>query len=463
MGEEQGNMRLLRSGGLLAGAVLLVGCLVGHPVRAQNAICPMTIAGGQTGIFFDQHNSCTNGDKTGNVGAFSNTALASEALGELSQSSTQDSTRAAMGSIAERRATEQQSCPAGFTPVGGTCEPAVPSVTPDQTPAGMSMPSPLLTFVQQNSPSAVDPARRMAVWTQAYGNYERLSGSASGPANGGFTSLALSARSTTWNSGVLGGVDLTFRNVASGGDGLITGVLVGYEYSHMSIKTSSIASDSSIPNGSSTMTAQLSGPTGGVYASYFNRGFSTDLAFKVEFLDLSTSFNDTLGFDYTGNTAVFGTRSFHGSGTTQLNNYVVIGNVNYRFPILANVWVEPTTGFQYTRSSFASDAAPLGLADGGLLRLQGGTRVGVESSWNGLRMTTVLTGIVYDNVAVSGGVLVKGADPLILSDHGKLNVEGTLALNFHHGNGVSSFLLVEVQGGEGLFGAGAQMGLRVAW
>jgi len=78
-------------------------------------------------------------------------------------------------------------------------------------------------------------------------------------------------------------------------------------------------------------------------------------------------------------------------------------------------------------------------------------------------MTTVLTGLVYDDVAVSGGVLQNGGNPLILSDEGKLNVRGILALNFHHDNGVSSFLQVDVQGGEGLFGADGKMGLRVAW
>jgi Autotransporter beta-domain len=454
-------MYLLRRGGLLAGAVLLAGSLVGSPAQAQSAICPTGFPG-QTGVVF-QLNSCTNNI----TGAYSNTALASQSLGEFSQSSTQDATKATMASISNRRTSEEQRCPDGSTRVGGTCKP-VASRFAEEPPLGgtwMSMPAALLAFGPLKPASAAEPVApgpRMAVWTQAYGDYERLTGKSRGL--GEFSVLALEVKSTNWSGGVLGGVDTTFRNVAFGGDGVIAGVLAGYESSRLSINTSSISSDPTSPSGFSTMKALLSGPATGVYASYFNGGFSTDLAFKAEFLDLNVSFNDLLGFQ--SNPAVGfppTTVPFSGSGTTRLNNYTTSGNVNYRFPAGANVWVEPTTGFQYTRSDFASDAALLGLADGSLLRVQGGARFGVESSWNAIRMTTVVTGLLYDDVSVTGGVLQSGGNPLILSDEGKLRAEGILALNFYHGNSVTSFLQVDVQGGEGLFGAGGKMGLRVAW
>ena len=70
---------------------------------------------------------------------------------------------------------------------------------------------------------------------------------------------------------------------------------------------------------------------------------------------------------------------------------------------------------------------------------------------------------MYDNVQVTGGVLQNGGNPLIIADQGKLNAEGILTLNFYHGNGVSSFVQADVQGGEGLFGAGGKAGVRVAW
>jgi len=352
---------------LLAGAVLLAGSLVGSPAQAQNAICPTGLPG-QTGIT-SQINSCTNGI----TGAYSNTALASQSLGELSQSSSQDSTKATMASISDRRTSEEQRCPDGFTRVEGICRPAASRFAPEPPPGGTWMPASLLASMPLKPASAVEPVPRMAVWTQAYGNYERLTGSA--PGLGNFSVLALDVTSTTWRRGVLGGVDLTFRNVASGGDGLIAGVLAGYESSRTSIKTSSISSDPAAPSGFSTMTALLSGPAEGVYASYFNGGFSTDLAFKVEFLDLNVSFNDILGFESNPSVGFPATTvPFSGSGTTRLNNYTTSGNVNYRIPFPAggNVWVELTTGFQYTRSDYASDAAMLGLADGSLLRLLGG-------------------------------------------------------------------------------------------
>ena len=98
-------------------AALLAGSLFGGPVLAQNALCPTSIPG-QPGIAF-QGSSCTN-----NVtGAYSNTALASQSLGELSQSSTQDATKATMASISDRRTAEAQRCPDGFTRVNGVCKP----------------------------------------------------------------------------------------------------------------------------------------------------------------------------------------------------------------------------------------------------------------------------------------------------------------------------------------------------
>ncbi len=54
-------------------------------------------------------------------------------------------------------------------------------------------------------------------------------------------------------------------------------------------------------------------------------------------------------------------------GSTHLLNTTVAGNVNYRFDLQNNLWIEPTVGVQYTNSTYASDAANLGLADGDLL------------------------------------------------------------------------------------------------
>ena len=81
-----------------------------------------------------------------------------------------------------------------------------------------------------------------------------------------FSLLALSANSTTLTGGMLGGADYTLRNVASAGDGLIVGLLIGFEFSDVSLRTSSVSSDPTSPNGNSTYNAHLSGPATGVYA-----------------------------------------------------------------------------------------------------------------------------------------------------------------------------------------------------
>ena len=292
-----GSRRLKRSGVLLAAAaVLLAASLFGSPAHAQRALCPTSFPG-QNDIVF-QGSSCTNAV----TGAYSNAALASQSLGELSELSSQDATNAAMASISDRRTAEEQRCPDGFTRVNGACQPEIsvsrfaPEASPDA--AWMSTPTALQAFEQMKTALAeaplAEPTTRWAVWAQTYGDYERLTGQS--PGLGEFSVLALDARSTTWTGGVLGGVDYTFRDMAVGGDGLIVGVLAGQELSHVSLRTASLSSDPTSPNGFSTMKAVLTGPATGVYASYFDGGFSTDSAFKVEFFNLNLSFSDLLGF-----------------------------------------------------------------------------------------------------------------------------------------------------------------------
>jgi len=424
----------------------LVFMFVGTPAYAQSALCP-TSFGSQTGIVF-QGSTCTNGV----TGAYSNAALASESLSQLTQSSTQDTTKATMSAVSERRAAEaQRSMSASrFAPEA-----------PD--PALASMPAALMAFAPTNPILTKAPAveaPHWAFWTQGYGEYEQFNGQSAGL--GEFSTLALNVKSTTWSGGALGGSDVTFRNLAYGGDGLILGLLGGYEAARASLNVASISSDPSTPTGFSTMTANLSGPVTGAYASYFNGGFSTDVAFKVEFYDMSLSFADLLGFK---SAPGFSPTSvpFSGSGSTRLDVYTASGNVNYRIPIAWNFWVEPTAGFAYSISNFASGADQLGLADGSVLRLQGGDRVGFDGVWNGMRVTTVLTGLLYDDVLVTGGVLANAANPLIVADQGKLRAEGILAFNLYQGNGVSYLVLGDIQGGEGLFAVGGKAGVRVAW
>ena len=279
---------------------------------------------------------------------------------------------AALASISERRSTEQQKCPDGYTRFAGECVPAAVSryaadppdaIAATMPPSLRAMTASLNTAAAQ--PPVPDPPH-WAVWTQGYGDYMRQSGQSLGMGMD-FSSTALSANSSTWTGGMLGGANYTLRNVASAGDGLIVGLLIGFEFSDVSLKTSSVTpTDPLRPNGNATYNAHLSGPATGIYASYFNnRGFSTDLAFKAEFYALNLAFTDLLGFE--GVPGFDMTPYQHsGAGSTSRNDYTFTGNVNHRILTSAATWVEPTAGFEYTISQYAAGADQFGLAGGSL-------------------------------------------------------------------------------------------------
>ena len=208
----------------------------------------------------------------------------------------------------------------------------------------------------------------------------------------------------------------------------------------------------------------------GAYATYFSGGFSTDVAVKFDFLTVNETFNDLLATTtgQAGNNSPSSIRRLFGAGSVDLLNSTVVGNLNYRFYLYPNFWLEPTVGASYTNSSYGSGAAQLGLANGNLVRVQGGSRFGTSTVLsNGVVMTTVLTGLAYSNVVVEGGVFpgvgVQGNNLLAQSDEGLLRGQGILMLNFDFGRGLSSFVQGDVYGGAHLFGAGGRGGIRYQW
>ncbi|HXW69939.1 MAG TPA: hypothetical protein VEK34_00595 [Methylocella sp.] len=157
-----------------------------------------------------------------------------------------------------------------------------------------------------------------------------------------------------------------------------------------------------------------------------------------------------------------------GNNSVSVANATVAGNLNYRFDLYPSYWVEPTVGALYTNTSNGGGAAQLGLATGNFVRVQGGARLGTTTLlYNHILMTTALTGLLYDDVSVSGGFIAGGAfgpnNILAQSDQGFVRGLGILALNFDYGNGVSSFIQGDVYGGAHLIGAGGKAGLRVQW
>jgi hypothetical protein len=85
---------------LAAGAVCIAACVDSLAAQAQGIFCPAA-TNGQAGIVL-QNGTCTNGT----TGAFSNAALASQAMSDLAQSSTQQTSEVARSSIDTRRQTE---------------------------------------------------------------------------------------------------------------------------------------------------------------------------------------------------------------------------------------------------------------------------------------------------------------------------------------------------------------------
>jgi hypothetical protein len=469
-------------------------------LRAQTIFCPATFGGDPVAL---KNGSCTDG----NAGAFSGAALASQALSELSQTTTQVTTKEIGKSIVERREQERERCPAGFSRVDGACRPTRPPVREPARAVPREKPTPAAVVKAPSPPpSPIEPGVRFGTWAQVYGDYQKRDAAGPGILNccASFPlgdpsltpinvppQLALKIESRAATVGFVAGADLTSRGLFFANDGFIAGVTAGYTSSVLKLNT--VATDVTSPDiqqrvgtGVSSLRATVSGPTVGGYATYFNGGFSSDFTAKFDFLTLNETFNDllaTTGFATGGSPPPF--IPFAGAGSASLLNSTVVGNFNYRFDLYPNFWIEPTVGVQYTNSSYGSGAAQLGLADGYLVRVQGGARFGTSTLLsNGVLMTTTLTGLAYNDVVVQGGFvpgfasqanvrLVQGGSVpvfasqgnnlLVQADQGLMRGQGILALKFDFGNGMSSFVQGDVYGGAHLFGAGGRAGLRYEW
>ncbi len=514
--------------GLLAATLfVLAGLTVSSGAHAQTVFCPSSVkttdsvdplAGTISGITLTG-GACTNPAQKGgvNAGAFSGAALAGQAVGNLAQSMSNVETVTATQSIQGRRATEAATCPPGQTFIDGLCRPtplapvvarpvpqvrrastatqplkaarpsAIPlrrtkpqlAVIPRRRPAPSRAPAPEVVEAAPFAPPVLIIPAHYGAWAQGFGDYEERSGKSTNSLQccsnlPGATQLNLSASSKTTSEGFVGGIDWTKRDFLYGGDGLILGVMAGYLESDVKVNTSVVSTAppgavGGLSNGFGNLKAHLSGPSLGGYVTYFNGPWSNDFLIKNDFLDLNESFTDTQAFQvcncFPGTFNPF-TSVFTGSGKASLDEFTVSDNLNYRIPLMARLWMEPTGGVQYTLSSYSGGAAALGLKDGDMVRLQGGSRFGIDGVLGDTKVTTTLTGLVYDDVVVSGNFIqggVFGTSGNILNDQGKLRGEGVLAVKFDFGGGKSAFLQADVRGGDGLFGAGGKGGFRVEW
>lgn len=227
-------------------------------------------------------------------------------------------------------------------------------------------------------PPAAEPSRfSYGTWTQGFLDYEDRTGSYAGTDIG---------RNTTVG-GVLAGADVTVQRVLSSSDAFVIGLVTG-------------EADAEVINGDGS-TARLHGPMLGAYSAYVNGAFSVDGTFKTDFFQLMEI-------------------SASGVQPFGLNNYVLVGNVNYK-QTFGNWWVEPTVGVNYTDTVWNGISKAFGMIDGTDLRVQGGARVGTGWDWAGIHFTDTLTMLAYDDVSIVGGTLTVALGvPLAPTDEGKM-------------------------------------------
>jgi hypothetical protein len=451
-----------------------------------SAVGPVLLAPSTAQIFVPNitqiSGNCTNPKL---AGAASGAALASQAIGDLLGSSANQETSVATKAIEGRRETPPAACAAGEILVDGICR-ARPQPTASIAPAlaptlGVTPTLPGLsaaTALASPSPAIYDESFRIGSWAQGLGAYDHRTGDQSSiidccigqPLNTNITPLVLDASSTTTSGGFVGGIDATKRGLLSAQDGFIFGLLGGYTWTNISLSTAVLSTaPSHTASGSSLSSAHVDGPSVGVYISYFNGELSSDFLIKNDFLSLSETQSQILGF---GACSCFGlidssfTAPQSSSGSTSLNELTISDDINYRVKWYDWWWIEPTVGAVYVNSSYASSAAALGLADGYTFRLQGGSRIGMDSVFGATHVSATLTGQLFNDVIVhgnniQGGTFGQSGD--ILSDQGKLQGQAIASINVDFGHGLSGSVQGDVYGARGIFGAGGQATLRMQW
>ncbi len=527
---------------LLVAAGLLAGSFAGGEAHAQSLFCPANPGvppGGSGAAFAMATGRCTNGDN--GTGAFSGAALGSQSLSDLASGSTESTNRAASGMVTERRQGAQFACPAGTVRIGGQCQapPRAQSRGDSQLPARTRIPDSVRArseagpararkrmetrvvkrgnrMVRVRTPVAEEPvdsglvavpafvqaelAPSFGVFGQGFGDYEERNGTSGSslryvmpgplgdPGQGPtlVVPLQIVSKSNATSFGAIGGIDHTTRGIFSQDDGLIVGVLGGFLQSNVKISSQILSFDASLANGgSSSLSAHASGGSVGGFATYFNGPVSLDVLYKADFLNLTERFTDNQAysatFDYNGALTQNAPQNalVAGQGKTSLVNHSLVANINYRVPLWDSFWIEPTAGIQARWTDYSSSASALGLANGHLLRVQGGARLGWEFEYAGMRITPILTGLAYSDVTVTGGFVdfapngafgattsqigVAGSSVINIRQQGLLRGQGILTVVADLGSGWTAFVQGDVRGGKDLFGAGGKGGIRYQW
>ena len=508
---------LLRLGSVFGLAVLLgEAFLPSGSAHAQSVYCPATTGVARTGA-----GVTLNGGQCSNAlgGAFSGAALASQTVGDIAGSASSLETNTATSAISERK-NAPAACQPSEINVDGVCKPrpapvATPApvvvrATPHKTAAPdvvrrkpvttsdggvvqrrpirrrevteVEAPTPVvLPTHKYGAPEIYDDSFRIGSWAQGFGSYERRTGNVNNPVfnccapgNNPNTPLAINVTADTAMGGIIGGVDFTKRGLTGLQDGFIFGLLGGYDWTRINVRTSIISSNQAgVANGSSLTNVSINGPSLGFYATYFNGPFSNEFMLKNDFFSLNQSNTQTLGFGFCNCInpvpPPLGV-PFAGASSTRLNQLTLTDNVTYKIPLNAQLWWAPTVGGKLVESFYGGGAAAMGLANGHVFTIQGGAKIGMETFLGDTRLTSTLTGLLFSDVSVAGNnVQTGGFGPFgnVLNDQGIVQGQAIASLNFDLGHGLSTNVEGDVYGGRGrgqsIFGAGGRVGVRMQW
>jgi hypothetical protein len=244
------------------------------------------------------------------------------------------------------------------------------------------------------------PGIQAAVWGSGTYDYEHTTGT--------FNGLNIGSNSRAW--GGLGGVDLTIPGVNNGT------FLVGFLGGETDISIST-------PTGIST---KVRSPTAGTYIAYIVGNFSTDLSYTASWISSNAT------------TPIAGITVPTANSIS--NNFA--GNMQYRFNLANNWWLEPTAGFTWTYTALGND-----LPNQEILRVQGGGRAGTSFRWGAVTVEPSFTGLAYSDVSVTGGI-PNGAPP-VSTDQGQLWGKVIAKFNFVWSQNFSSYIQGEIHGTNG--------------
>lgn len=442
---------------ILSGAGLIALGLGSQSAQAQAQFCPGNFSNG----------SCVSG---GN-GAVSTAALSSQALSEASQSVTQASTDQAVNAVRRRmdqeRAPQQAAAAPAAAPAARRTA-AAPAAAPAPQRRAVATRGDLKDpgFMVTKAPPMISYGPTFATWAHVTGDYERWKASTTGfrnPVGGGAlanndpTAISMDRKTTTFT--VIGGADWTLPSATST---WVLGILAGYIDSRVKFNSTSVGNSTATGNDTiSSVKADFTGPTVGAYVTFATGPWSFDVTAKADFLDIDQSFSEILFV--TANPT-----PNSGSASTDVVNFSVTANANYRIPTSATTWWEPTAGFRYTHSNFGSNASVLGMTDGEVWRLYGGARLGAEYYWGATQVVATLTGLVYSDVSISGLVLDNGTlsgsafgAAVIPNEEGEVRGLVNLGLNFVYSPMTTAYLNGEVRFGDDYWGVGGRAGIRV--